>query len=139
MNYALKDSIAYRLIRSSNSVVNTLNKKLSIYDIAIEQRATLEIIKYEPEVNQTKIAKLLGKDKTTISRSLNSLEKKELIVRQSDIKNDKRSNKIKLTKKGEEILEQTIDDVTSFRESLNNKISEEEHKLFFEILDKLEL
>lgn len=76
MNYALKDSIAYRLIRSSNSVVNSLNRILSAYDIAIEQRATLEIIKYEPDVNQTKIANLLGKDKTTISRSLNSLEKK---------------------------------------------------------------
>lgn len=139
MNYALKDSIAYRLIRSSNSVVNSLNKRLNPYDLAIEQRATLEIIKFEPNVNQTKIAKLLGKDKTTISRSLNSLEKKELIVKINDKENDKRSNKIKLTKKGEEILEQTLDDVTTFRESLNSKLNEEEHKIFFEILDKLEL
>ena len=139
MNYALKDSIAYRLIRSSNSVVNSLNKILSAYDIAIEQRATLEIIKYEPNVNQTKIAQLLGKDKTTISRSLNSLEKKELITRESDTQNDKRSNKIKLTKKGERILEETLPYVNDFRERLNSKISEKEHKLFFEILDKLEL
>ncbi|WP_417334321.1 MarR family winged helix-turn-helix transcriptional regulator [Halarcobacter sp.] len=139
MNYALKDSIAYRLIRSSNSVVNSLNKILSAYDIAIEQRATLEIIKYEPNVNQTKIAQLLGKDKTTISRSLNSLEKKELITRESDTQNDKRSNKIKLTKKGERILEETLPYVNDFREGLNSKISEKEHKLFFEILDKLEL
>ncbi|RXK01645.1 hypothetical protein CRV02_07125 [Arcobacter sp. CECT 8989] len=139
MNYALKDSIAYRLIRSSNSVVNSLNKILSAYDITIEQRATLEIIKYEPNVNQTKIAQLLGKDKTTISRSLNSLEKKELITRESDTQNDKRSNKIKLTKKGERILEETLPYVTDFREGLNSKISEKEHELFFEILDKLEL
>ncbi|NVJ52207.1 MAG: MarR family transcriptional regulator [Campylobacteraceae bacterium] len=139
MNYALKDSIAYRLIRSSNSVVNSLNKILSTYGIAIEQRATLEIIKYEPNVNQTKIAQLLGKDKTTISRSLNSLEKKELITRESDTQNDKRSNKIKLTKKGEKILDETRPFVTNFREGLNSKITEEEHKLFFEILDKLEL
>lgn len=139
MNYALKDSIAYRLIRSSNSVVNSLNKELSFYDIAIEQRATLEIIKYEPSVNQTKIAQLLGKDKTTISRSLNSLEKKELITRQSDIHNDKRNNKIKLTKKGEMILENTLSNVKDFRQSLSSKISDEEQKLFFEILDKLKL
>merc|ERR1711879_224612 len=102
-NYALKDSITYRLIRSSNSIVQSLNKKLSPYEIAVEQRATLEIIKFEPDVNQTKIAKLLGKDKTTISRSLNSLEKKGLIQRENDVINDKRSNKILLTKKGEEI------------------------------------
>lgn len=138
MKYALKDSIAYRLIRSSNSVVYTLNRALLPYDIAIEQRATLEIIKFEPDVNQTKIAKLLGKDKATISRSLSSLEKKELITRVNDA-NNKRSNKISLTKKGEEILESTISSVTSFREELRSKISEEEHEMFFNILDKLEL
>lgn len=37
------------------------------------------------------------------------------------------------------ILEQTLADVTAFREGLNSKITEEEHKIFFEILDKLEL
>jgi DNA-binding MarR family transcriptional regulator len=119
MKYVLKDSIAYRLIRSSNSVVYTLNKALLPYEIAIEQRATLEIIKFEPDVNQTKIAKLLGKDKATISRSLSSLEKKGLITRVNDA-NNKRS-------------------VTSFREELRSKISEEEHEMFFNILDKLEL
>jgi len=139
MNYALKDSITYRLIRSSNSIVQSLNKKLSPYEIAVEQRATLEIIKFEPDVNQTKIAKLLGKDKTTISRSLNSLEKKGLIQRENDVINDKRSNKILLTKKGEEILEETFPKVTAFRESINEKLSEEELELFFKILNKLEL
>ncbi len=138
MKYALKDSIAYRLIRSSNNVVYTLNRTLLPYDIAIEQRATLEIIKFEPDVNQTKIAKLLGKDKATISRSLSSLEKKELITRVNDA-NNKRSNKISLTKKGEEILEATIQSITSFREGLRSEISEEEHEMFFNILDKLEL
>jgi len=138
MNSALKNSIAYRFIRGANSVNKTLNKKLSPYDIAIEQRATLEIIKFEPNVNQTTIANLLGKDKTTISRSLNSLEKKGFITK-SEISGDKRCNKVELTKKGEAILEGTIDEVTSYRESLNSKLSEEEIETFFKIIDKLEL
>ena len=138
MNYALKNSIAYRFIRGANSVNKTLNKKLSSYNIAIEQRATLEIIKFESNVNQTTIANLLGKDKTTISRSLNSLEKKGLIQR-SETLNDKRSNIIELTKEGEMILEDTINEVTSYRESLNDKLSKEELDSFFKIIDKLEL
>ena len=138
MKYALKDSIAYRLIRSSNSVVYTLNKALLPYDIAIEQRATLEIIKFEPDVNQTKIAQLLGKDKATISRSLTSLEKKELITRVNDA-NNKRSNKISLTQKGEKILELSNPEVKNFRLELRSKISEEEREMFFNILDKLDL
>jgi len=138
MNYALKNSIAYRFIRGANSVNKTLNKKLNSYNIAIEQRATLEIIKFESNVNQTTIANLLGKDKTTISRSLNSLEKKGLIQR-SETLNDKRSNIIELTKEGEMILEDTINEVTSYRESLNDKLSKEELDSFFKIIDKLEL
>lgn len=138
MNYALKNSIAYRFIRGANSVNKTLNKKLSPYDIAIEQRATLEIIKFEENVNQTTIANLLGKDKTTISRSINSLEKKGLI-KKSDTLEDKRSNKVELTSAGEKILEDTIKEVTSFRESLNEKLTKEEIAMFFKIIDKLEL
>jgi len=138
MNYALKHSIAYRLIKGANNVNKTLNKKLSPYDIAIEQRATLEIIKFESDVNQTTIANLLGKDKTTISRSLNSLEKKGLI-KKSETLGDKRSNKIELTSQGEIILEETISEISSFREQLNEKLTTEEHDEFFRIIDKLKL
>ncbi len=134
----LKNSIAYRFIRGANSVNKTLNKKLNPYDIAIEQRATLEIIKFESNVNQTTIANLLGKDKTTISRSLNSLEKKGLI-KKSETLGDKRSNNIELTQEGEVILEDTIKEITSFRESLNEKLTQEEIEMFFKIIDKLEL
>ena len=138
MAYALKNSIAYRFIKAANTVNNKLNKKLSPFNIAIEQRATLEIIKFEKDVNQTKIAELLGKDKTTISRSLNSLEKKGLI-KKSEISGDKRSNRVELTKLGEKILEDTIEEVSSYRESLNEKLTKEEIEAFFKILDKLEL
>lgn len=139
MKYALKDSIAYRFMRGANSINQNINKKLHPDDIAIEQRATLEIIKFESNVNQTTIAKFLGKDKTTISRSLNSLEKKGFIVRESDIENDKRSNKIVLTSKGESILEDTFEKVTTFRESLSSKLTKEERDFLFKIFDKLEL
>lgn len=138
MDYALKNSIAYRFIRGANSVNKTLNKKLSPFNIAIEQRATLEIIKFESDVNQTKIARLLGKDKTTISRSLDSLEKKGLI-KKSETLEDKRSNKVELTKSGESILEDSIKEVASFRESLNEKLTKEELTMLFKIMDKLEL
>lgn len=139
MNYALKDSIAYQLIKSSNRVIQSLNKTLSTYDIAIEQRATLEIIKFEPNVNQITIAKLLGKDKATISRSLSSLEKKGLIQKEDNAHHDKRSNRFKLTPKGEEILENTLPEVTTYREGLNAQLTQEEHDMFFHILQKLKM
>ena len=138
MNFTLKNSIAYRFIRGANSINKTINKKLKPFDIAIEQRVTLEIIKFKTNVNQTSIASLLGKDKTTVSRSLNSLEKKGLIKRTETL-GDKRSNNIELTYEGEKILENTISEVESFRESLNQKLNKEEIEAFFKIIDKLEL
>lgn len=77
MEYLLKNSMGYQINKTANAINMQLNKILAKYNIAVEQRATLEIIKFENNVNQTMIAQLLGKDKTTISRSLLALEKKD--------------------------------------------------------------
>lgn len=138
MNYNLKNSIAYRISRAASKIHKTLNSKLNPYGIAIEQRATLEMIKFEEDVNQTMISNLLNKDKTTISRSLLSLEKKGLINKKETL-DDKRSNTIELTKKGELVLEDTKDFISLYRESLKDKLTDEEIKMFFKIMDKLEL
>lgn len=138
MKYTLKNSIAYRITKAANNIHKNINKNLNPYGIAIEQRATLEMIKFEENVNQTTISNLLSKDKTTISRSLNSLEKKGLITK-IEIEKDKRSNKVELTQQGDLILEETAPYITSFRESLSNKLTDDEIKMFFKIMDKLEL
>ena len=81
MAYDLESSIGFKINQTANKINNKFNTVLQKYDIAPEQRAALEIIKYEKEVNQTKIANILAKDKTTISRTLASLEKKGFILK----------------------------------------------------------
>lgn len=136
MNYALRKSIGYSLSRCANTINQDLNKILLPFGIAIEQRATLEIIKFETDVTQTIIANILGKDKTTICRTLNALEKKGFITR-NDSHNDKRSKTIQLTSEGEEILQQTHTTISAFRQQLNDKLSPEELASLFNSLDKL--
>lgn len=138
MEYKLKNSIAYRITRAANKIHRTINKKLSPFDVAIEQRATLEMIKFEENINQITIANLLNKDKTTISRSLMVLEKKGLLTKTETI-DDKRSNKVELTQKGEYILEESKEVVSKYRESFVSKLSKEEIEVFFKIMDKLDL
>ena len=121
MSYELEKSLGFRINRTANKINNKYNHLLQTFDIAPEQRAALEIIKYESEVNQTKIANILGKDKTTISRTLNTLENKNLITK-SQI--DKRTNLIQLTQKGEEILNESFSSVKNFRTNLTSKLSE---------------
>lgn len=137
MEYILKNSIGYRINKVANNINSQLNKLLSKYDIAVEQRATLEIIKFEENVNQTMIAQLLGKDKTTISRSLNALEKKGLILKH-EIQNDKRVNVIKLTQKGEDILIKSQEDIRAFREHLTSALKPHEILFLFNSLNKID-
>ena len=134
MSYELEKSLGFRINRTANKINNKYNQILQAFDIAPEQRATLEIIKYESEVNQTKIANILGKDKTTISRTLNTLENKNLITK-SQI--DKRTNLIQLTQKGEEILNESFSSVKNFRTNLTSKLNEEELKQLFSLLEKV--
>ncbi|MFA7083642.1 MAG: MarR family transcriptional regulator [Arcobacteraceae bacterium] len=136
MEYVLKDSIGYRINRLANNINTQLNKLLLKYDIGIEQRAILEIIKFEPHVNQTMIAQLLGKDKTTISRSLNALEKKGLLCR-SEFLHDKRSNTIRLTSKAETILVNSLEEIKELRQRVHGSLTEQETLLLFTSLNKI--
>lgn len=135
METELKKSLGLKINKTASLVNLSLNHRLKEFDIAIEQRATLDIIKHEDGVNQTMIAQILGKDKTTISRNLKSLEKKELIIKESI---DRRTNLIKLTKKGEAVLEKSEETIKEFRTLLSSALSNEELDLFINILGRID-
>ena len=134
MAYELEKSLGFKINRTANKLNNKYNQLLQSFDIAPEQRATLEIIKYEEDVNQTKIANMLGKDKTTISRTLSTLEKKGFILKKQI---DKRTNLIELTKFGEEILEKSALQVKEFRNTLFSNLEQEEVDLLIHLLEKV--
>lgn len=136
MSYELEKSIGFKINQTANKLNNKYNQLLQEYDIAPEQRATLEIIKYEADVNQTKIANILGKDKTTISRTLNTLEKKGFITKSQK---DKRTNLIEITPKGEDILNNSFTKVNSFRKNLISKLNDDEVTNLILLLEKVAL
>ena len=136
MSYELEKSIGFKINQTANKLNNKYNQLLQEYDIAPEQRAALEIIKYETDVNQTKIANILGKDKTTISRTLNTLEKKGFITKSQK---DKRTNLIEITLKGEDILNNSSTKVNSFRKNLISKLNDDEVSNLILLLEKVAL
>ena len=136
MAYELEKSIGFKINQTANKLNNKFNLLLQTYDIAPEQRATLEIIKYEKDVNQTKIAQILGKDKTTISRTLATLEKKGFI---SKIQIDKRTNQIELTPLSQKVLEESSQEVKDFQQNLISNLSENEVQEIIRLLEKVAL
>jgi len=134
MNTKLKKSIGFKINITANLLNTAFNSQLQQHDIAIEQRATLEIIESEKDVTQTKIAQILGKDKTTISRTLKTLEKKGLIKKEEL---NKRTYLIKLTNQGKEVLNLSLDTVQNFRNKIASKLSQKEIDDLFNSLDKV--
>lgn len=135
MAYMLKDSIGYRTNLIATTVKTNFTKVLqSKFGIAAEQFATLKIIDEEGTVSQTQIAELLEKDKTTVGRSIESLVKKELICIEN-VKNDRRANRVSLSKKGKEILNSAMPISKTFNENLKSKLSKEELETFLKVLD----
>jgi DNA-binding MarR family transcriptional regulator len=136
MTKELEKSVPFNIHQTANKLINKLNYLLQTYDIATEQRTALLMIKYEPDINQSKIANALGKDKTTISRTIATLEKKGLLSkRQINIK----TNLLELTPKGEEILVDSSETVKNYRKNIISGIEEKEIEQLLTLLEKISL
>ena len=136
MKEAIENSIGFRIARAANKINQTITSILSEEGIAPEQRILLEILTSCDKANQTTLATILNKSATTISRTLDSLEKKGFVVKKS-IKGDKRVNVIEVSARGKAILENTEAKVIAFRNNLTQKLTHEEKELLFSLLNKL--
>ncbi len=88
---------ALLLKRELNSALKNNN-----IDVTTEQWAILNRLNEKSGLTQKEVAKLTFKDNANITRIVDKLEKKDLVIRQTDA-NDRRTWKISITKKGKEV------------------------------------
>lgn len=88
-------------------------------------------------VPQQELAFLTGRDKASLTRLINTVEKKGLVARIPS-KSDKRINHIHLTKKGEVLLNHTMPIMEKFVKSLQKNISKEETDKVIEVIKKVQ-
>jgi MarR family transcriptional regulator for hemolysin len=86
------------------------------------------------EVTQKDMADMIGKNKSTILRLIDSLETKELVRRVTDTK-DRRKNYLMVTKKGEEIIKQYEDILKLIIEELQQGLTVSELNNFYKVAD----
>lgn len=132
----LKNSIGFSINKTANKLNRNYVLMLKKYNIAPEQRAILELLKSNENINQSDIASELAKDKTTISRAITALEKKDFIVKKQNPQN-KKVSLIRLSAKGEKVLQDSADIVYDFRKSINSRLSNEECELLNILLEKV--
>jgi len=111
----------------SNLWQSKIRNKISIFNISFNEYLVLETIYYLSEflddISQVDIIKYSSIDKSVVSIKLTQLNKKKLIKKMIPI--DNRSNKLVLTKEGNNIIEQIIDDVVDTENVFFSKLNQE--------------
>ena len=136
--YRVEENLDHIIGNIIQNIKNSLYRefKAKNHNITPEQWSVLAKLYYEDGVYQKQISDCLIKDKPTMTRILDLLEKKNLIIRILDDK-DRRKFKVYLTQDGKDIVNELVPVATEFQDRLKNNISEEELDFFTEILEKI--
>ena len=105
--------------------------------LTAEEFRTLDVIKYNPDICQRDLAKLILRDRVRAGRILDSLEEKELIRRFGDMKNKRLVKKMELTDKGSEIHQEIFEKLLPIHAKMSEKISPEQIKELKKLLGLL--
>jgi len=99
----IDSSIGYLVGRTSRAIIKRLTKKFADtgFDVSYEQWSILIHLYRKDGQTQQELSNIAVKDKAAITRLLNVLEKKNIVLRIPD-RTDKRSNLVYLTNKAKE-------------------------------------
>jgi len=105
-------------------------------DISVKQWLLLKFLYIKDGQSQNQLAFLTNRDKGSLTRLVNTVEKKDLIERIPS-KEDKRVNLIFLTAKGTKVYEASKKSLQIITETLHTGISDDEISLAIGILKKV--
>jgi len=106
-------------------------------ELSMEQMGLLIAIScHNEEVILQDMAAIMGKDKSAVLRTIDSMEAKELIKRVSD-KTDRRKKYLMITKKGERVIEQYMEMELELVTELQAGLSEEDLAAFYKVVNHI--
>lgn len=135
-NSEKENSIGYQLSYTENLHRNLLNKKFSInkLDITPEQFIILDLLTEHPTgISMQKISEKIHRDNSAITRSIDILEKKNLVSRVNAEK-DRRKKIILITEQGITLLHNAKDIAKQYAKEVANGLTEKQLNDLFSIL-----
>lgn len=131
----MKDkTIDYALRTTWLAVQKMYNEEASKFDSTMATGFTLLSIDPEKGTPSTALGPKMGMEATSLSRILKTMEKKGLITRKPN-PNDGRGVIISLTEFGLEKRDYSKEKVLTFNNSIQNQVSQEKLKHFYEIAE----
>lgn len=136
----LKDEITIGALlgRTSHKMRLLLDKvfQKNKVDLNMEQFILLKFLECNDGANQQELSEILDRDKTTIARLINKMEKKSVLLRVNS-KEDKRVKNIYITNLGKQVLEDILPFIKEIDKVLKSSISTEELSVLANVLGKI--
>ncbi|PIE61998.1 MAG: MarR family transcriptional regulator [Desulfobacterales bacterium] len=134
----IDSSIGYLVGRTSRAITKRLSKKFQDggFDISYEQWAILIHLYRQDGQTQQELGRIAVKDKAAVTRLLNGLEKKNIVLRVQD-RNDRRSKLIYLTHKAKTFRPELMRLVEEMLYEAERGVSKEELVQFKSVLNKI--
>ncbi|MGQ9609995.1 MAG: MarR family winged helix-turn-helix transcriptional regulator [bacterium] len=137
-DHDLEQSLFFIIKRTSKAFREKLNQNFTKagYDVTSEQWRILRCLWQKDGQRQQDLADVVNKDKTCITRIIDSMEKRDLVVRIPD-RLDRRQNLIYLTNKGKKLQEELIKIFDNTSLDAQRDIDPEHLAVFRKILEKI--
>ena len=132
----MKDSLLLQMKLTKNIIETKTNKYLKSYDISHEQAMLLKIVYEVPGLSQTQIAGYLHKDKTTITRMIDTLVKKGKLKREVSAE-DRRVFRIYVTEETQKGVEALSPIFEKQEMELRSIISDNDYYTTLEVFEKI--
>ncbi|MBX3044735.1 MAG: MarR family transcriptional regulator [Candidatus Kapabacteria bacterium] len=131
-------SVGFFIGYVSNSMRNSLTRifQENGYDITHSQWLILMMLWMKDGRRQNELTELVYKEKTTITRLIDNMEKKNLLIRVPDLQ-DKRNKYVYLTNSGKELRDKLTPMVLNLNKKASEGLSDEELVNLKSVLTKI--
>ncbi len=107
-NFRLTESVGFQLVKARNLIVTEMDAALKDLDISSQQMGIMLMLRQKLASTPFELSKMLGIDTGLMTRMLDKLEAKGLVVRSRD-EEDRRVVNLSLTKAGIAVADQIPD------------------------------
>jgi DNA-binding MarR family transcriptional regulator len=138
MPYDLEDNLGYHIGKTFKIMHYAIQKLLENggFDISSDQWIVMIFIYHKGSTSQQFLARIVSKDKATITRVIDDLEKKNYVSRIPG-KVDRREKMISLTKSGEQYARKIFPFMQKWSEDMTNNITAKEFESLKKTLKKI--
>ena len=115
--------ICFNLRKASRAITQVYDRMFKEIQMTSSQMAIINSLKIIGPMNVSELSEAMATDRTTITRNLKPLEREKYIIIQPG--KDRRSRKIMLTEKGEEVSAKSFELYKEFQAKLYDSFGEE--------------